>query len=52
MKTDCLECQYLRDERAAIHEFDGKATRQDAERMARIEVCAECDPFKESKPEK
>ena len=26
--------RYLLEERAAIHEFDGKASREDAERMA------------------
>ena len=30
--------RYRYEERAAIHEFDGKATRADAERLARKEV--------------
>jgi len=34
-----IEAQrYRYEERAAIHEFDGKATRADAERMGRKEV--------------
>jgi hypothetical protein len=37
--SDCPECKYLREERAAIHEFDGKASRTEAERMASMERC-------------
>lgn len=35
----CPECEYLQKERAAIHEFDGKASRVEAERMAARERC-------------
>lgn len=38
---NCPECKYLFEERAAIHQFDGKATRQDAERLAESERCHE-----------
>lgn len=37
----CEECRFLYEERAAIHQYDGKATRQDAERMAASERCDE-----------
>ena len=40
--TDCEECAYLREERAAIHEFDGKMSRVDAERAAVQEQCNQC----------
>lgn len=40
--TRCPECKYLRDERAAIHEFDGKMSREDAERAALSEMCPDC----------
>lgn len=36
---NCPDCQYLQAERAAIHEFDGRAGRTDAERMAADERC-------------
>lgn len=39
MMRDCQDCRYLMEERAAIHEFDGKASRADAERMAQGERC-------------
>ncbi len=37
----CPECAYVRSERAAIHEFDGKASREWAEYMAGFERCLE-----------
>ncbi len=37
----CPECTSLREERAAIHEFDGKADREIAEIMAFFEKCME-----------
>lgn len=40
MIQTCPECRYLREERAAIHEFDGKASRAEAERLAQGERCA------------
>jgi hypothetical protein len=39
MKTDCPECRYLREERAGIHEFEGKLPRWQAENLARGERC-------------
>lgn len=43
-RTDCPECAYLREERAAIHELDGKMSRVDAERAALVELCNEHQP--------
>jgi hypothetical protein len=39
--SKCPECAYVRSERAAIHEFDGKASREWAEYMAGFERCLE-----------
>jgi hypothetical protein len=39
MSATCPECRYLQEERAAIHEFDGKASRWEAERLAKGERC-------------
>jgi hypothetical protein len=39
MTTTCPDCDYARLERAAIHEFDGKATRAEADRLAASERC-------------
>ena len=44
----CPDCHYLREERAAIHQYDGKAPRSEAERMARDEKCSE---HKQTAPE-
>ena len=35
----CPECKYARAERAAIHQFDGGATKEEAERLAEDERC-------------
>lgn len=35
----CPDCHYLREERAGIHEFLGRATRAEAERLAASERC-------------
>lgn len=35
----CPNCEYLQTERAAIHEYDGRVTRAEAERLARGERC-------------
>lgn len=43
-KPTCPECRYAITERAAIHEFDGKATREEADRMAKDERCEEHKP--------
>lgn len=40
--TSCEECAYLRNERAAIHEFEGGMSRVEAERAALSEMCAPC----------
>lgn len=39
-QTTCTECRYLQEERAGIHEFEGKAPRWKAEEMAEKERCA------------
>ena len=40
--TDCEECAYLREERAAIHQFDGKMSKIDAELAAILTICERC----------
>ncbi len=45
--TFCAECDYLREERSCIHEFDGKLSREDADRLALIEFC----PLHQPQPE-
>jgi len=35
----CPECKHAKAERAAIHEFDGGATREAAEKLAEDERC-------------
>lgn len=42
MKQPCPECGYVREERAAIHEFEGGASRAQAEEMAKGEMCCQC----------
>jgi predicted metal-binding protein len=37
----CKHCQEIQAERAAIHEFDGGATRAQAEELAKGERCGE-----------
>lgn len=49
--SDCQDCQAAREERAAIHEFDGRAPRAQAERMAAAEKCpAHREPAPEAGP--
>jgi hypothetical protein len=38
----CAECRYLREERAGIHEYDGKLSRAEAEKVAAAERCEKC----------
>jgi hypothetical protein len=40
-EKECPDCRYLREERAAIHEFDGGATRENAEKMAAEVRCGQ-----------
>ena len=35
VKNDCLDCRWSLTERAAIIQFDGKTTREEADRLAR-----------------
>jgi hypothetical protein len=35
----CPDCRYAQEERAAIHEFEGKLPRWQAEERARLERC-------------
>lgn len=37
----CPDCRYLIEERAAIHQFDGKATKESAEKMSQNERCSQ-----------
>jgi len=43
----CEWCWEIREERAAIHEFDGGATRKQADELAKSEQCPECRVFQE-----
>jgi len=43
-RAPCKECSYLRNDRAAIHQYDGHATREEAERMAKDIRCDEHKP--------
>lgn len=38
----CEHCREIREERAAIHQFDGGATRAQAEELAKGELCQKC----------
>jgi len=40
-QTKCPDCLYLRTERAAIHEFDGGMSRDEADIVALSERCEE-----------
>ena len=40
MTMTCPDCEYARLERAAIHEFEGKASRLMADKLAEVERCA------------
>jgi hypothetical protein len=44
MEVTCEACRHAYEERAAIHEYDGHATRPEAERMAQGTRCAEHEP--------
>ncbi len=50
----CEACQEIQAERAAIHEFDGGATREQAEELAWKERCRKHQPkvFVDEFPEK
>ena len=39
MKESCPDCRYAQEERAAIHEYEGKLPRWQAEERARVERC-------------
>ena len=44
MRTTCQWCREIQSERAAIHEFDGGATRQQADQLASTERCPDHRP--------
>jgi len=48
-RTSCKECNYLREEHAGIHENEGQAARDDAERWASQEFCDEHKPKPEQR---
>jgi hypothetical protein len=37
--TDCESCRYVQEERAAIHQYDGRAPRWLAEQLSKSEKC-------------
>lgn len=48
-RWECEACWELQEERAAIHEHCGGATREEAERMASLERCPEHQPKPEQR---